>query len=314
MAKRLKRALVIIDPQVDFMGHADGRPFQLTIKDSLGRDVTYTASLPVAGAVEDMERLCDLIEAKGHEYDGIFVTLDSHHPLQIFHPAYWRDAMGQPVVVDPAQGKFPFQIKSANIRSGLFTPFNAQFRYRGINPFDPNQPFSGLDWSLYYTDTLEANGRDSLTVWTNHCIIGKVGYSIYPRLAQVLFNWAVKYGRRVQFKPKGENMFTECYGGLKAEVEVPGHKDTVMDMGFIALLQQYDMIDLAGEASSHCVLNTVDQIVDNIGASYLDKLGLLTDAMSPVPLFDFPKRADDFIVKMKQLGLQTATTLDRIGA
>lgn len=306
---RQTKALIIVDGQIDFMGHADGTPY--TIPYAGG---TYTAALPVAGAVEDMERLCDLIEAKGADYKAIFATLDSHQPLQIFHPGYWRDASGKPAEVDMGAGKFPFMIQPDDIRKGVWVPYNATLKYAGINPTDPSKAMTGYDWALYYTEQLVAAGKDPLTIWPNHCLIGTVGHGLYPRLARVLQAWAVKYGRSVTWKVKGSNPFTEHYGGLQAEVVIGAYHDTLMDMGLIQAMQAYDVIDIAGEASSHCVMNTVLQVVDGFGTAPLGGLRLLTDAMSPVGLPGYPERAKAFTAKMQGLGLQTATTAELIAA
>lgn len=300
---REKTALMIVDGQIDFMGHADGTPFSFPYFGG-----TYTAALPVAGAVEDMERLCDYIEANGEFIDKIIATLDSHNELQIFHPAYWRDAQGNPAVVDFAQGKYPFAITPKDIRSGIWMPYNALSYYKGINPVDPNKPMSGYDWALYYTEQLEQRGKDPLTIWTKHCKIGGPGYNLYPRLFKVLNEWSAKYGRSVQWKVKGSNPFTEHYGGLQAEVVIPGYADTLMDMELISLLQKFGLVLFAGEASSHCVLTTVEQVVEGFGSAPLGNLCLLTDAMSPVGLPGYPERAQAFITKMAGMGMQTATT------
>lgn len=309
-AVRLKKRMLIIDPQGSFMGNADGTPYTVKFADGS----VYVAELPVAGAVEDMERLCNLIEAKGQEYGDITVTMDSHHPLQIFHPGYWRDvATGKAPVVDHPSKVFP--IFAADVGK-KWIPFNAERVYEGIHPTQSR--ISGLEWAHYYTESLAANNRAPLTIWTEHCLIGSYGHMIYPRLKKVLDAWARKYGRTVTYKIKGDCMFTEHYGALKAEVEVASVPETMMDMGTIEMLQYDDVIDLSGEASSHCVLNTGDQIVENIGASHLAKIRIIDDAMSPVPAIpgvaDFPAIAEAWKQKIVGLGASRVTTAQLLAA
>lgn len=308
MARPEKRALVIVDGHIDFMGYADGRPYTVPFAGG-----TYTAALPVFGAVEDAERLCDYIEAKGAEIDAIFITLDSHDPNQIFHPAWWRDANGQIPVVDMSAGKYPFPIFADDIRKGIWRPANAAINYPGIHPTDPAKAMSGYDWALYYTEKLVADGQDPLTIWPYHCLPGSVGWCLYPRLAKVLKEWSIKYGRTVTKKVKGSNPFTEHYGAFRAEVVLPGYQDTVMDLDLIRTLQGY-ITDFTGWADSHCVLKTVEQVVEGFGTAPLGNLRLVTDAMSPVGLPGYPERADAFIKKMQGLGLQTTTTTQLIAA
>ncbi len=59
---------------------------------------------------------------------------------------------------------------------------------------------------------------------------------------------------------------------------------------------------IGGEASSHCVKNTVVQIAENIGSQHVTKFHLLTDCMSPVgavPGADFPVIAKAWLAEMK---------------
>jgi nicotinamidase-related amidase len=89
-AKRIY--LLVVDAQVDFV-HPDG-------------------ALPVSGAVEDTRRLVDWLYAHMGKISKIGLTLDTHLPIQIFHPAWWVDENGQ----HPA-GFTP--ITSADISNGL---------------------------------------------------------------------------------------------------------------------------------------------------------------------------------------------------
>jgi nicotinamidase/pyrazinamidase len=74
------------------------------------------------------------------------------------------------------------------------------------------------------------------------------------------------------------------------------------------------VIDLAGEASSHCVLKTVKQIAGNVGVQHLTKFHLLHDCMSPVPALpggpDFPRIAEAFLQDMKSRGMTITTSTD----
>ncbi len=80
------------------------------------------------------------------------------------------------------------------------------------------------------------------------------------------------------------------------------------------MLAEADMVAVAGEASSHCVLKTVQQIADNIGDAHVKKFHLLRDCMSPVPAVpggpDFPKIAETFLRDMKRRGMAITTSTD----
>jgi len=72
-------------------------------------------------------------------------------------------------------------------------------------------------------------------------------------------------------------------------------------------LMEADVVVIAGEAGSHCLKNTVEDIALSFGDnSYTQKLVLLTDATSPVPGFE--QQQEDFIKNMVAQGMQLSTT------
>ncbi len=90
--------LVIVDPQNDFC-------------DLPG------AALPIPGADADMKRLAAFINRVGCKLKEIHVSLDSHHLIDIAHPAWWIDRNGQK--------PNPFAIISAaDIEAGIWNPTN----------------------------------------------------------------------------------------------------------------------------------------------------------------------------------------------
>jgi nicotinamidase-related amidase len=247
------------------------------------------AALPVAGAVADMERLVKLIARVGHKLEDIHVTLDSHRTNDVAHPGFWKDANGK--------RPNPFTIISHDdIKNGIWEPRNPAFRKRMLN----------------YTAALAANGKFLLMVWPEHCRIGSWGTQVYPPLFEALSDWERQENATVDYVTKGTSIFTEHYGALMAEVPDPEDASTQLNGDFIAVLQEADIIGIAGEASSHCVKATIEQIVTNIGAQHLGKIQILTDCMSPVPQTpgapDFPAIAQSFLKDMERQGLVLTTS------
>lgn len=72
----MKKALVIIDPQNDFIISPQ-----------------FTGSLGVPGAYEDMLRIADYIEKENPTH--IIVTLDTHNVFDIAHKAWWVNSEGK---------------------------------------------------------------------------------------------------------------------------------------------------------------------------------------------------------------------------
>lgn len=270
MAK-LNVHLVIIDPQNDFCD-------------------LPAATLPVAGACADMQRIAKMIGRIGHKLEDIHVTMDSHRLIDIAHPAFWMNQNGgQP-------GPFTF-ITDKDIEAGIWTPRNPAFRPR----------------ALAYTKALEATGKYTLCIWPPHCLIGTWGHNIHSDVNAALQAWSENEFAMVDYVTKGSNPWTEHYGALQAEVPDPSDPGTALNTNFLTMLSEVDIVAVCGEASSHCVKNTVLQIAENIGAQHLTKFHLLTDCMSPVgpvPGADFPAIAKAWLSEMKSKYGMTLTTSD----
>jgi nicotinamidase/pyrazinamidase len=269
--------LLIIDPQNDFMDQPN-------------------AMLPVPGAQDDMKRMAAMIDRIGMKIQKVHVTLDSHHLVDIAHPAFWRDANGN----QPAPLTI---ISSSAIADGTWTPRQPALRA----------------YALGYAKELEAKGKFSLMVWPPHCLIGSWGHNVQSDLAASLDRWSNARVRNIDFVTKGTNVLTEHYGALLAEVPIASDPSTQLNGRFLAMLQEADVIAVGGEASSHCVKTTIEQVADNIGAEHVKKFRLLTDCMSPVPaitapdgamIVDFPAIADQFLADMVARGMQLSTSVN----
>lgn len=251
----------------------------------------HGSSLPVAGATEDMKRLATLIGRVGHKFEDIHVTLDSHHTIDVGHPGMWRDR----------DGKLPNPftlIFAKDIENGIWTPRDPALRGR----------------MLMYANTLEKNGNYNLMVWPEHCKIGTPGHNVEQNLSKALEAWERKEFATVNYVTKGTNPFTEHYGALMAEVPDPNDPSTMLNSAFLAMLQEADIVAVAGEALSHCVKSTVDQIAQNIGDEHIKKFHILTDCSNPVPQVgggpDFPAIAKKWLTEMESQGMTLVSSAD----
>ena len=273
--------LLIIDPQVDFC-----RP------GSDPKDLTdpLRGALYVDNAENDMANVAALVTRFGNKIRKIHVTLDCHHLLDVAHPQLWRDSDGK--------HPDPFTIiTSQEMKDGKWTPVLLQHKQRFID----------------YCDALAASGKFPLCIWPPHCLIGSEGNSVLPVLFDALRGWEEAKRENVDYVSKGSNPFTEHYSAVKAEVEDPTDPTTQLNTKLIQTLMDADKILIAGEAGSHCVKNTVEDIADGFGDdTYVQKMVMLTDGVSPVlsPFVDFPAIQAQFITDMKSRGMQTAVTTD----
>lgn len=252
---------------------------------------TPVSALPVPGATEDMKRLSAMIDRLGTKLEDIHVTLDSHRVIDVGHPGMWRNA--------DSEKPNPFTIISVDdIENGIWRPRNPAFKEK----------------MLTYAKALERQGNYPLMVWPEHCLIGTVGHNVQPDLMKALQRWERHEFANVDYVTKGTNTFTEHYGALMAEVVDPDDPATQLNSRFLDMLSGADMIAIAGEALSHCVMSTVNQIADNIGEEHIKKFYILTDASSPVPALpgapDFPAIAQAWLKQMEVKGMKLSTTTD----
>lgn len=250
--------LLIIDPQNDF---CDLPPH--TVAAEGGAPLTARPALPVAGADADMQRLAAWIEAHGAQLDAITVTLDSHQRFDIAHPDCWRTAEGHAVA--------PFTpITAQDVQAGRFHTANALHQPR----------------ALAYLDALEACGRYTHMVWPVHCELGTWGHGIHASVLGALDRWQTQRLRAVEHVIKGTNPWTEHYSALQAEVPDPGDPSTGLNQRLLQQVRQAGRVIVAGEASSHCVRNTVEDLLDHLPQEAAARFVLLTDCMSPVAGFE----------------------------
>lgn len=287
MGKNLKVHLVVIDGQNDFMGSDDGTPYSVKLADGK----SLTATLPVKGAVSDMKRLAKMIDRVGPRIEDIHATLDSHRVIDVAHGGMWRDENGK--------SPNPFTLITSNdIVNRIWTPRNPNLRQRMID----------------YARALEAGGNYLLIIWPEHCLIGTWGHNIQADLAEAFLRWERSQYANVDYVVKGTNPYTEHYGALLAEVPDPSDPSTQLNTAFLGVMQDADIIGFAGEASSHCVLTTLKQVVQNIGKEHLKKFHLLTDCMSPVAPApgtpDFPAIAEKFLKEMSVEGMTLTTSTE----
>jgi nicotinamidase-related amidase len=213
------------------------------------------AALPVAGAVKDTERLADFI--KKLNPSRILASQDSHYSLDIAHPAWWIDARGNLVT--------PFTpISADDIKNGKYVA--------RIQPA----------MSLQYVEDLEKNGEFNHFIWPEHCLMGSNGHAFHPVFFDSIREWMNKNSRWVNFITKGVNPFTEHFGIFRANVPLPSDPATQVNQAIFQLLNDHDTIYLAGQARSHCVANSMRQLLD-IAPQLAPKLIVLEDCMSDVP-------------------------------
>jgi nicotinamidase/pyrazinamidase len=246
-------------------------------------------SLYVPGADSDMQRLATMVHRLRDQLSGIDITLDSHKRVDISHPIWWRDRRGR----HPS----PFTTVTAkDVAEGVWTTSQPQ----------------ALERSLTYLHELQNTARYQHVVWPYHCLIGDEGHNVVEDLSDAVHAWEDRY-LSAEFVAKGSNPWTEHFSAVRAEVPDVTDPHTQLNAKLMHRLRQADVILVAGQARSHCVANTVRDIVSTDGdAKLAARIVLLTDAMSDVPdppnTTAFYDLGRNFVRDMRKLGVRTATT------
>ena len=245
--------------------------------------------LYVKGAEEDCKRVGAMIKRLRTVWDDVYTTYDSHNYVHIAHPCFWRDSKGRhpdpfTILTLKQRDKDDYVIVKANPdgtpSDEVFTPTRASLLKRAIS----------------YIKQLQDNKRYLLCVWPPHCLIGTLGWTLMPELMEPLLEWESDFNK-VEKITKGSNIYTEHYSAVKADVPDPSDPSTQLNAQFINSLMEADILAVCGWASSHCLANTMRDVVNTFqDDKYVGKIVLLTDGTSPVPGFE--KLGDDFIREM----------------
>ncbi len=250
-------------------------------------------SLSVPGAVDDTRRTIEWIFHHAGALTAIAVSLDSHIPTQIFYPTWWID--------DAGQYPDPFTvITGADVDAGRW------------------QPVFEREWSLQYVHTLETQAKKELMIWPYHTMIGTPGHTITPALYEAIAYHAAARQSRPEFLTKGLIPKTEHYSLLEPEVKVPDEPQGTINTDFLSMLSSYDLIYVAGQAKSHCVLETINSVLRYFEGDRAEiaKWRILIDCMSSVahPEIDFEAMADQAFTRYaQQYGLHLVRSTDPLG-
>lgn len=270
----------------------DERRILLLLVDPQADFVHTDGSLSVPGALDDTRRLIKWLFDNLEQVTDIVVSLDSHLPLHIFYPGWWIDD----------EGNHP----------EAMTPITAQEVDEGRW-----QPAFEAEWSRFYVHELEKRAKKTLLIWPYHTMIGTPGHSITPALYEAITYHSEARRSELTYVVKGRIPKTEHYSLLEPEVKVPEEPEGGLNTELLDRMSTYNLIYVAGQAKSHCVLETVTSIVNyaDVRPGLIGKLRLLTDCMSSVahPEIDFEAMSNEKFDQFAKKGLQRVSATDPLG-
>ena len=250
-------------------------------------------ALSVPGAVDDTRRTIEWLFENIDRVTTIAASLDTHLPMQIFYESWWIDGEGN----HPA----PYTLISAqDINAGKW------------------QPTVEEEWSITYVKQLEQAAKKVLTIWPYHTMLGTPGHAITPALYEaIVYHSAARQTEPILLE-KGSIPRTEHYSILEPEVKVDDEPLGTLNMELINLIGTYDLVYMAGQAKSHCVLETAGSLVNYYSsnrAELINRWRMLIDCTSSVvhPEINFEAMANDKLAEYESLGLRLVTAQEPIG-
>jgi len=140
---------------------------------------------------------------------------------------------------------------------------------------------------VYVKADIKKNGP--VMIWPEHCIKGDHGYCVYTPLMTVLNDWQVKCGKPIRFVEKGQDIRFEMHSAFSRGKNLDVLKD----------ISGYDRVLVCGEALSHCVKQTVDDMVKYFDVLDKTQIIVFNDCTSPIPGFDMT----EWTKQMKEKGV-----------
>ena len=269
----------------------------------------YVGGRSGTGAVDDSRRLCEFLYRNLHRITRVIPTLDTHQAMQIFHAVYLVDADGghpEPFtlisVEDIEEGRWRF---APEVALGL--GIDREYGQRHL---------------LSYTRRLRASGKYDLTVWPYHSMLGGIGHALVSAIEEAVFFHSIARYSQPDFHVKGNNPLTEHYSVLGPEVTVgpDGQSIAEKDRNLINALMDFDAVIVAGQAKSHCVAWTIDDLMLSVlerDSALASKVYLLEDCTSPVVIpdvIDYTNVADAAFRRFADAGMHVVRSEDPIAS
>jgi nicotinamidase-related amidase len=258
-------------------------------------------------AVDDNRRLCEFIYRNLDVIGQICPTMDTHLVMQIFHSLY--------LINDSGEHPEPFTlIAEEDILKGRW-----KFNPALCDSLEINADF-GQRHLLHYTRKLKEGDKYDLTIWPYHGMLGGIGHALVASVEEAIFFHCVARYSQPDFHVKGERPFTEHYSVFGPEVlegpegEPIGRKSDK----FFRKLLDFDAVLIAGQAKSHCVAWTIDDLLEDIlvrDRRLVEKIYLLEDCTSPVVVpgvMDYTDRADAAFRRFADAGMHVVRSTDPV--
>jgi nicotinamidase-related amidase len=266
----------------------------------------FVAGRSGTGAVDDNVRLCEFLYRNLGVITKVVPTLDTHRAMQIFHPVWLLDEQGN--------HPDPYTLVSVeDVERGRWRVNAAAAESVGIDSDYAQQHL------LHYAGALAEGGKYSLTIWPYHALLGGIGHALVSAVEEAVFFHTVARSSQPAFEVKGENPLTEHYSMLGPEVTTGPGGETIAGKNdrLIRELLAFDVVIVAGQAKSHCVAWTIDDLLegdDERERALAPRTYLLEDCTSPVvvPGIDYTDEAYAAFERFAAAGMHVVRSTEPI--
>jgi nicotinamidase-related amidase len=273
----------------------------------------YVGGRSGRGAIEDNQRLASFIYRNLGVLTSITATMDTHFSYQIFFPSFWQKRDDSPVAEHTA-------ISLDMIRKGEVKP----------NPVVASIVCNGnyawlCQYVKHYAEQLEKAKKYTLYIWPYHCLLGSDGHVLSGLVYEAMLFHSFARGAHAGREIKGGGILTENYSVLSPEVITAHDGQSVgqRNTPFIKKLLERDAVIIAGQAASHCVKSSIDDLLDAINAqdpTLAQKVYVMTDCMSAVAVpdgkggfyADFTPQAEEAQKRFADAGMHLVKSTDPI--
>lgn len=298
---RKRVAMLLIDVQRDFC-HTEG--------------TLFVGGQSGTGAIDDSRRTAEFIYREMGGLTSIIPTMDTHEAFQIFTPSFWLANDGSPVMPhDVIDGGMQI------IRGGQSIGLRAM-----VNPAITRDVLGGVDnygWlqrqASYYVSELARKGKYQLYIWPEHCVLGSMGHTLVGVVQEARMFHSYVRSAQNQVQVKGGNPLTENYSIFGPEVTTRHDGQGAVaqrNTAFLQVLLQNDAVVIAGQASSHCVKSSIDDLLGEIQSrdpALAKKVYILRDCTSAVVVpgvVDFTPQADQAFDAYAAAGMNIVSSTD----
>jgi nicotinamidase-related amidase len=268
----------------------------------------YVGGRSGRGAIDDNDRIARFIYRNLDVITDITCTMDTHVPYQIFSPAFWIDIDGR----TPPPHR---EVTLDDVRSGRLRPNPAVAAWFGTG--EPEWLQRQVE---HYCRELERTGKYTLYLWPPHCLLGSDGYALAGVIEEARLFHAFARLSRAGVEVKGTTPLTEYYSVIGPEVltSFDGTPLARKNTDFLRILFTADAVLIAGQAASHCVRSTIEDLLAHLGDYPAHKVYLLEDCMSAVAVpdpgrpgefvFDFTPQAEEALVRFRAAGMHVVSS------